>query len=70
MIGQSTFWRTAGLGALAAALIGCAAGSYLRPELTGPRPGQTLVVTPEPEVEYASFSGFVTPSDEHAYSLD
>ena len=57
------------MGALGAALIGCAAGRYLRPELAGPRPGQTLVVTPTPEVEYASFGGFVTPDDEHAYSL-
>ena len=68
MIGQSSFWKTAGLGALAAALIGCATGSYLRPELAGPRPGQTLVVTPEPEVEYA-FAGFTTPDHEQAFSL-
>ena len=69
MSGQNTFLRTAGLGALVAALVGCAAGSYLRPELEGPRPGQTLVVTPTPEVEYASFAGYTTPNHEHAYSI-
>ena len=70
MIGQKTFWRTAALGGLAAALVGCAAGQYLRPELDGPRPGQTLVVSPAPEVEFASLNGLVTPDEEHAFSLD
>ena len=69
MIGQKTFWRTAAVGGLAAAMIGCAAGQYLRPELDGPRPGQTLVVTERPTVEFASFDGLVTPDDEHAFSL-
>ena len=69
MIGLKTFWRTAAIGGLAAALIGCAAGQYLRPELDGPRPGQTLVYSPAPEVEFASFGGMVTPDEEHAYSL-
>ena len=48
--------RVAAAGALVAAVLGCAAGTLLRPDVGAPRGGPALIVSPAPVLaEVASY---------------
>ena len=64
------FLKTSLLGGLLAAVLGCVAGSYFRPELAEAHPGRTLIYSQTPDLAEADANYYLayTPNDEHAYA--
>ena len=67
---SGAFLKTSLLGGLLAAVIGCVAGQYFRPELAHAHPGRTLIYSQTPDLAEVDANYYLayTPNDEHAYA--